>query len=70
MIKYQVIKDKIISSLIPFSNRKIDNELNYERAERIFYTALAKFIEHGRIKYIPDTQLQVVMDYYLQNDQS
>lgn len=53
--------------MIPFSNRKADNDKSYERAEKIFYTALAKFIEHGKIKYIPDTQLQNVMDYYLQH---
>ena len=63
----QVIKDKIISSLIPFSNRKADNEKSYARAEKIFFSALAKFIEHGKIKWIPDTQLQSVMDWYLHN---
>jgi hypothetical protein len=31
---------------------------------------LAKFIEHGRIKFIPDSMLQSVMDWYLANDQS
>ena len=62
---FEVIKDKIISSLIPHSNIQKDNEKSYVKAEKIFYAALAKFIEHGRIKYIPESQLQEVMSYYL-----
>lgn len=50
----QVIKDKIISSLIPFSNRNSDNVLSHTRAEKVFFTALSKFIEHGKVRYIPD----------------
>jgi hypothetical protein len=37
----------------------------YHICRKIFFTALIKFIEHGRIKYIPESHLQLVFDYYL-----
>ena len=40
----------------------------YHICRKIFFTALIKFIEHGRIKYIPESHLQLVFDYYLEND--
>ena len=30
-----------------------EDQQSYQDAERLFYDALIKFIEHGRIKYIP-----------------
>jgi len=46
---FEIAKDKIISALTVD-----DTQASHENAEHIFYEALGKFIEHGRIKYIPD----------------
>jgi hypothetical protein len=34
------------------------------KCEKVYYAALMKFIEHGRIKYIPESHLQTVLDYF------
>lgn len=56
---FEIAKDKIISALAVS-----DSDESYRIGEGIFYDALAKFIEHGRIKFIPDDQLKVVLKYY------
>jgi hypothetical protein len=61
---FEVVKDKIIASLTIG-----DSNAAYLRSEAIFYKVLEKFIEHGRIKYIPETQLEGILNYYVKNDQ-
>lgn len=45
---FDVVKDKIVSSLA-----YQQTESCLKTCEDIFYAAVSKFIEHGRIKYIP-----------------
>lgn len=61
---FEVVKDKIVASLT------VDNSpAAYEQSETIFFKVLEKFIEHGRIKYIPETQLESILNYYVRHDQ-
>ena len=61
---FEVVKDKVISCLTTEqSNTAI------KRSEAIFYRVLEKFIEHGRIKYIPETQLERILKYFVENEQ-
>lgn len=60
---FEIVKDKIISALIVNQTKKA-----YEDAEIIFYEALMKFIEHGRIKYIPEEKLQETLKYFADTD--
>ncbi len=46
---FEIAKDKIISALTVS-----DSDSSYKNAEHLFYEALSKFVEHGRIKFIPD----------------
>jgi Trp operon repressor len=39
-----------------------------KRSEAIFYRVLEKFIEHGRVKYIPETQLDMVLKYFVETE--
>ena len=59
---FDIAKDKIISALMVN-----DDERSFEEAEKLFYEALVKFIEHGRIKYIPEKQLEVTLNYFTEN---
>ena len=45
-----------------------NSEKAYYTAERIFYEVLAKFIEHGRIKFIPDDQLKITLKYFTETE--
>lgn len=61
---FNVIKDKIVSTLA------VDQSAGAVRySESIFFKVLEKFIEHGRVKYIPENQLDGVLQYYVRNDQ-
>lgn len=46
---FDIAKDKIITALVD----NPQSDASYDYAEKIFYAALVKFIEHGRIKFIP-----------------
>ena len=61
---FNVVKDKIVSTLAADHSPAA---LRY--AESIFFKVLEKFIEHGRIKYIPETQISAILQYYVSNDQ-
>jgi len=57
---FDVVKDKIIMCLTT------DQEpAAIKRSETIFFKVLEKFIEHGRIKYIPENQIGAILDYYV-----
>lgn len=45
-----------------------DTDAAYDDAEHLFYEALCKFIEHGRIKYIPDDQLTITLKYFVEHE--
>ena len=61
---FDVAKDKIVGSLT------VENSSTSPKyAESIFFKVLEKFIEHGRIKYIPETQISAILQYYVSNDQ-
>lgn len=45
---FEVVKDKMIASLTTDESMAAT-----KRSETIFFKVLEKFIEHGRIKYIP-----------------
>lgn len=60
---FNIVKDKIIDALI--TDRSPGGfDRSYNHAESIFYEALVIFIEHGRIKYIPDDQLVITLKYF------
>lgn len=61
---FDVVKDKIIMSLIIE-----ESQVAIKYFTAIFYKVLEKFIEHGRLKYIPQSQLGTVLQYYVNNDQ-
>jgi hypothetical protein len=58
---FEVVKDKIVSSLA------VDSSMT-EYAESVFFKVLEKFIEHGRIKYIPESQLPAILQHYVAID--
>ena len=61
---FQVVKDKIIACLTTDQSASA-----LKKSQLIFFKVLQKFIEHGRIKYIPETQLQYVLKYFVDSDQ-
>ena len=60
---FDIAKEKIIAPLTV-----ANTEPAFREAELIFYEALNKFVEHGRIKFIPDDQLMLTLRYYTEND--
>jgi hypothetical protein len=59
---FDVIKDKIITCLTTDPSPAA-----YKLSESIFFKVLEKFIEHGRIKYIPEGQIGAILQYYVAN---
>ena len=61
---FEVVMDKVIACLTPDQSNA-----SYKRSETIFYRVLEKFIEHGRVKYIPETRLDKILKYFVESGQ-